>query len=93
MEEIRTFASVWDALEDTPEAAAAMKVRSSLVIELKDIIEANGWTPLEAANHCGIDRDAIDELFRGNVGAFSLEMLIGIAARLDREVRLELATT
>ena len=30
---------------------------------------------------------------RGNVGAFPLEVLIGIAAHLDREVRLELATT
>ena len=40
----------------------------------------------------------IDELVLGNVGAFPLEMLIGIAARLiaarlDRKARFELATT
>ena len=89
MEEIRTFASVWDALEDTPEAAADMKARSSLLIDLKAVIKARGWTPDEAAEHCGLDRAAADELLRGNVDLFPLETLVGIAARLDRNVRLE----
>ena len=92
MEEIRTFASVWDALEDTPEAIADMKVRSSLLIELKDIIKASGWTPDEAAKRCGLDHTAIDELLDGNVDLFPLEKLVGIAARLDRDVRVELLT-
>ncbi len=29
------FASVWDAIEDTPEAAENMKLRSALMISLK----------------------------------------------------------
>ena len=90
METIRTFASVWDALEDTPEAVADMKARSSLLIELKDIIKANRWTPEEAAGRCGIDRAAVHEMLCGNVDLFPLERLVGIAARLNRDVRLEL---
>jgi len=32
------FTSVWDAIEDTPEQAANMKLRSVLMIALKDRI-------------------------------------------------------
>ena len=86
---LETFANVWDALEDTPEAAADMKARSSLLLDLKEIIKANGWTPGEAAVRCGVDRTAIDELLRGNINLFPLEKLVGMAARLNRGVRLE----
>ena len=88
--EIRTFENVWEALEDTPEAAADMKARSSLLIELKVVIKASGWTPAEAAEPCGLDRAVIDELQEGNVDLFPLERLVGIAARLNRNARLEL---
>lgn len=90
--ELETFANVWDALEDTPEAAANMKARSALLLDLKEIIEANGWTPGEAAVECGLDRASIDELLRGDINLFPLERLVWIAARLNRGVRLELLT-
>ncbi len=36
------FASVWDAIEDTPEQAANMKLRSVLMSALKDHITRTG---------------------------------------------------
>jgi predicted XRE-type DNA-binding protein len=33
----KRFASVWDAIEDTPEKSANLKLRSSLMITLKSI--------------------------------------------------------
>lgn len=33
---IRSFESVWDAIEDTPEDAAVMKLRSALLMVLQE---------------------------------------------------------
>lgn len=38
------FASVWDAIENTPEQAANMKLRSELMIALKDHIARAGMS-------------------------------------------------
>ena len=43
-----TFESVWDAIEDTPEEAANMKLRSALMMALGDHIRTNGWTQQQA---------------------------------------------
>jgi hypothetical protein len=37
------FESVWDALEDTPEAAEVMKRRSKLMDALEEHIQRQGW--------------------------------------------------
>jgi hypothetical protein len=38
------FASVWDAIEDTPEEAENMKLRSMLMMELKNHIARAGMS-------------------------------------------------
>lgn len=38
----QTYTSVWDALEDTPEAAASMRVRAELMIAVQRYVEASG---------------------------------------------------
>lgn len=43
------FASVWDAIEDTPAGAENMKVRSALMMALEKQIRDHGWTQAEAA--------------------------------------------
>ena len=43
------FASVWDAIEDTPDAAEHMRIRSSLLASLKQHIKEQGWSQAEAA--------------------------------------------
>ena len=87
--EIKTFGNVWDALEDTPNAAADMTARSDLLIDLERHIRAHAWTPTEAARRCGLDRDMLAELVRGNINLFPLETLLDIAARLHREEQVE----
>ena len=43
--EYQQFASVWDALCDTPEEAANLTARSDLMIQISEIIKKRGWTP------------------------------------------------
>ena len=38
----RKFASVWDAIADTPQLAARMRVRSDLIMSLTEVIRVFG---------------------------------------------------
>ncbi len=52
--ETNRFESVWDAVEDTPEQAKNMKLRSFLVLSVKEHIERKGLSQVEAAKLFGV---------------------------------------
>lgn len=74
------FTSVWDAIEDTPQAAASMRARSTLLMELATLIEKRGMTQAEAAELFGVTQPRISDLMRGKINLFSLDMLMNMAA-------------
>lgn len=90
MNENETFASVWDAIADTPEQAANLRVRAELMQQIAAIIKANDWKQADAALHCGVTQPRINDLLRGRVSRFSLDALVNIATALGRRVHLEL---
>jgi len=75
-----TFASVWDAIEDTPQAAASMKARSTLLMELSNVIQKRGVTQAEAAEMFGVTQPRISDLMRGKIDLFSLDTLMNMAS-------------
>lgn len=88
--EIETFASVWDAIADTPEQAANLRLRSELMDKIVALIEAQSWTQLEAAKHCRVTQPRINDLLRGRISRFSLDALVNIASALGQRVQVEL---
>ena len=84
------FASVWDAIADTPEEAANLRVRSELMDRIAAIIEESGWTQAEAAARCGVTQPRINDLLRGRISRFSFDALVNIAAALGRRIHIEL---
>ena len=84
------FESVWDAIADTPEEAANLRVRSELMDKISELIAANGWTQVEAATQCGLTQPRISELLRGRISRFSLDALVNIGAALGQRVHVEL---
>jgi predicted XRE-type DNA-binding protein len=87
------FATVWDAIEDTPAEAENMKLRSCLMIILKDHIKAQGWTQAEAARRLNVTQPRISDLMRGKVDLFGLDSLVTMlrAAGLQLEFRVKQA--
>ncbi len=90
MTEIETFASVWDAVADTPAEAANLRARSQLMQRIADIVIENGWKQAEAARRCGVTQPRVNDLLRGRVSRFSLDALVNIATALGREVHVEI---
>ncbi|MDP2027626.1 helix-turn-helix domain-containing protein [Sulfuriferula sp.] len=88
--ETESYASVWDAIADTPEEAANLRVRSELMDKLIALVEKNGWPQLEAAQRCGVTQPRISDLLRGRISRFSLDALANIATGLGCRVHVEL---
>ena len=74
------FTSIWDAIEDTPQAAASMKARSALLMELATVIQKRGMTQAEAAELFGVTQPRISDLTRGKINLLSLDMLMNMAS-------------
>jgi predicted XRE-type DNA-binding protein len=89
----KRFSSVWDAIEDTPAEAANMKLRSRLMIILKEHIRAQGWTQAEAARRLNVTQPRISDLMRGKIDLFGLDSLVTMlrAAGLQLEFRVRQA--
>lgn len=84
------FESVWDALEDTPTEAENMKLRSTLLIAISDVVAAWHVTQTEAARRLGVTQPRLNDLLRGRIGNFSLDALVALAARAGLGVHLEI---
>jgi predicted XRE-type DNA-binding protein len=90
MNKPKAYASVWDALGDTPEQAANLRARAELMQKIAGIVKKNRWTQAEAAKRCGITQPRINDLLRGRVSRFSLDALVNVATSLGRRVRVEI---
>jgi predicted XRE-type DNA-binding protein len=86
----KTYATVWDALADTPEQAANLQARADLMRQIAELIQDEGWKQVEAAERCGVTQPRINDLLRGRVSRFSLDALVNIATALGLRVSVEL---
>jgi predicted XRE-type DNA-binding protein len=86
----KRFVNVWDAIEDSPAQAENMKLRSVLIMALKDHIARAGLSQAEAAKLLGVTQPRISDLMRGKIELFGLDSLVNMAgaAGLRVEVRV-----
>jgi predicted XRE-type DNA-binding protein len=82
------FVSVWDAIEDTPEEAENMKLRSSLMIALKAHMARVGLSQSEAAKIFGVTQPRVSDLVRGKINLFGLDALVNMAAAAGLHVEM-----
>jgi len=90
MKKPETYASVWDAIADTPGQAANLRTRAELMRQIAALVKRKKWTQAEAADHCGVTQPRINDLLRGRISRFSLDALVNIATALGCRVRVEI---
>ena len=86
----KRFSSVWDAIEDTPEEAENMKIRSQLMVQLKSYITKSGLNQGDAAKVFGITQPRVSDLMRGKINLFGIDALVNMAAKAGLHVELQL---
>ncbi|PRY04870.1 putative XRE-type DNA-binding protein [Paraburkholderia sp. BL25I1N1] len=84
----RTFSSVWDAIEDTPEQAENMKLRSVLMMAIKDHIARTGMSQAEAAKCFCVTQPRVSDLIRGKINLFALDALVNMAVAADMRIEM-----
>lgn len=83
-----TFASVWDAIEDTPAEAENMKLRSGLMQALKTHLARTGLSQAQAAKLLGVTQPRVSDLMRGKINLFGLDALVNMAAAAGLHVEM-----
>ena len=82
------YASVWDAIEDTPAEAENMKLRSELMMALKDHIARTEMSQSQAAKLFGVTQPRVSDLMRGKINLFGLDALVNMAAAAGLHVEM-----
>ncbi|MBV5265386.1 helix-turn-helix domain-containing protein [Pinisolibacter aquiterrae] len=75
----KRFESVWDAVTDTPREAAAMKLQSAVMIELRRYIEERGLDRSDAAALFGLPPSRVADLMNGKIDRFTLDALVAMS--------------
>lgn len=83
-----TFASVWDAIEDTPAEAENMKLRSGLMQALKTHLARTDLSQAQAAKLLGVTQPRVSDLMRGKINLFGLDALVNMAAAAGLHVEM-----
>jgi predicted XRE-type DNA-binding protein len=89
LKKTRTFANVWDALEDSREDAATMTMRSNVMIAIKDQVRSWNTTQVQAARRLGITQPRLNDLPHGKINKFSLDTLMTLATRAGLKIKID----
>ena len=84
------FESVWDAIEDTPEEALNMRLRSDLMIQITRRVKEWNVTQKEAAQRLGITQPRLNDLLNGRINKFGLDALVNLTGPAHFHVELTL---
>ncbi|HXZ00394.1 MAG TPA: XRE family transcriptional regulator [Stellaceae bacterium] len=88
MTKAKTFSNVWDALEDSPEDAATMTMRSNVMVAIKHRVDRWNTTQAQAARRLGITQPRLNDLLHGKINKFSLDTLLTLATRAGLKVKI-----
>ncbi len=85
------YRNVFEALEDNPAMAQNLKIRSELMIALRQYIEDAGLGQQEAAEVFGVHQPRISDLMRGKIDKFTIDRLVNMLARVGKTVKVKAA--
>ena len=87
----RSSGNVFLDLGFPPEEAEHLKIRSSLMIHLRKVIEARGLKQADAAELLGVTQPRVSDLYQGKIHLFSIDTLEDMLAHAG--VRIKFAVS
>lgn len=85
------FDSIWEAIEDTPEEAENMKLRSVLLTALKAHLTRTGMSQAQAAQLLGVTQPRVSDLMRGKINLFGLDALVNMATAAGLHIEIQVS--
>ena len=87
---MKTFASIWDAVEDSQSEAASMKARAQLMRALQKMVTGWNLSQKASADRLGLTQPRLNDLLRGKIDKFSLDALFDLTGRVGLKVSIAL---
>ena len=84
----KRFASVWDAIENSPEETENMRLRSVLLMALKHHITRTEMGQAQTAKLLGVTQPRVSDLMRGKINLFGLDALVNMATAAGLQIEL-----
>ena len=86
----RSSGNVFKDLGFSTEEAEHLKIRSSMMARLKDLIAARGLTQADAAALFGVSQPRVSDLVRGKIDLFSIDTLVDMLSHAGIKVKFSL---
>jgi len=74
----------------SPAEARNLRLRSQMMIAVRDLIQERRWTQADAAKHLKVTQPRISDLTRGKISRFSLDALVNMLTEAGLEVDLHI---
>lgn len=74
------------------EEAENLKLRSTLMIQIRKIIERDQLRQVDAAARFGVSQPRISDLVRGRIGEFTIDSLVNMLAHASLHVEVTVST-
>lgn len=78
--------NVFEDMGFDAESAQNLKLRTSLMIDLREHLKSRGLTQTQSAELLGIPQPEVSHLMRGKIDKFSLDKLVNLLAHVGLEV-------
>ena len=83
------YNNVWDAIEDSPEQSANMRLRAELMRIAQEHVRGMALTQREAASQLGLTQPRLNDLLQGRIQKFSLDALVKLLSRAGKRVEID----
>jgi predicted XRE-type DNA-binding protein len=88
LKKTRSTGNVFRDLGYSPEQAESLRLRSELMMRIKQLIGRRGLTQKAAAEMLGVSQPRISDLVRGRIDLFSLDTLVDMLVKGGMRVQL-----
>lgn len=88
METTPSTGNVFADLGFSPEEAENLKIRSTLMSSIRQIMQSQGLKQTDAAELFGVSQPRISDLVRGKIELFSIDALVNMLAHAGRHVQI-----
>jgi predicted XRE-type DNA-binding protein len=86
----RSSGNVFKDLGFSTEEAEHLKIRSSMMARLRELIASRGLTQAEAAALFGVSQPRVSDLVRGKIDLFSIDTLVDMLSHAGIKVKFTL---
>lgn len=89
----QSFNCIWDALEDTPQDAELMRLRTRVLSSLRQEVEAEGTDFDRIADRLDTTADQARDVQEGNIDRLTLDALVRMAVTAKLKIDLSVSTS